>query len=340
LAAAVDATELNTLASLQTVVTQAISALAAIEAAAQSNNATATTPSLAQYDALGVTGVTTQNLASVNDALNDADITGVQANTAAKVQAIVDGFNAILTNADGTANNASNPTQTNYAAIGVSGVDTAQEVSLLGDVIDGKAPGDVDRVSKVQTLADAVQAVMNGNPSEAQLAALGITGVTSANLSSVQAALAVAVDATELNSLTGLQTVVTAAITALAAIEAAAQGNNATATTPSAAQYDALGVTGVTEDNLAAVQAALAAADVKFPRDGHRLGRAKSPTLATGSWAGIHFSVRTLALFHRSPAAPETQRHGHLPGPGRPARLWRPLQLGQTLLCQAAAQGA
>jgi hypothetical protein len=130
LAAAVDATELNTQAGLQTVVSEAINALAAIQAAAQDNTATATTPSAAQYDALGVTGVTAQNLAAINDALNDLDVTGAQADTAAKVQAIVDGYNAILGNADGVANNATHPSQANYAAVGVNGVDTTQEVPM------------------------------------------------------------------------------------------------------------------------------------------------------------------------------------------------------------------
>jgi hypothetical protein len=211
---------------------------------------------------LGVTGVTEDNLASVNDALNDADVTGEQANTAAKVQAIVDGFNAILANADGTANNAINPTQANYTAIGVSGVDTAPEVSLLGDVIDGKNRTNVDTVSQVQTLANAVQAVMNGNPTEAQLAALGITGVTSANLGTVQAALATPVDATQLNTLAGVQSVVNNAIYATGAIQDAAQNNTATATTPSVAQYLAAGVTGVDANNLAAINDALNDPDV------------------------------------------------------------------------------
>jgi len=54
------------------------------------------------------------------------------------------------------------------------------------------------------------------------------------------------------------------------------------------------------------------------------------PTLATGSCAGGHLPVRTLERVHRSPTAPEAQRYGHLRGPGRPAQLCWPVQLGQS----------
>ena len=68
---------------------------------------------------------------------------------------------AIQTAADGTAdNNASDPTQADYAAIGVTGVDDAEEEALLGDVIDAANGVDVNTQAKVQALADAVQSVM------------------------------------------------------------------------------------------------------------------------------------------------------------------------------------
>ncbi len=58
---------------------------------------------------------------------------------------------------------------------------------------------------------------------------------------------------------------------------------------------------------------------------------ANSPTPATGSGAVEHLGVRPLARVHRSPGAPEAQRHGGVPGPGGPPRIWPPLQQRQAL---------
>ncbi|PVE04843.1 hypothetical protein, partial [Limnohabitans sp. Rim28] len=88
------------------------------------------------------------------------------------------------------------------------GVDAGAETSLLGSVIDNKADTDVDTVAKLQALATAVQAVMDGNATKTQLELLGITGVTTDNLAAVQANLAAANDATQLKTLLQLQWVV------------------------------------------------------------------------------------------------------------------------------------
>lgn len=239
-----DATDLNTLRAPQTIVTDGLTALSIIGAAAQANNADGTNiATAAQYDALGITGIggTGQpTLAMINSVLNDPDIGAAQTNTVAQLQAIVNAYAAILQSADGVANNDSvNPTQAQYATLGVSGVDTAQEESLLGDVLDTASRNGVatdgaavNTVTKLQALADAVQAVMDSaagvSPTKAQLELLGVSGVTDANLASIQAALAAANDATELNTLTGLQSIVTSIATA--------------------AQYDALRITGISDD--------------------------------------------------------------------------------------------
>ena len=236
-----------------------IAAFQAITGYADDNGANTTVhpePTAQNYTTIGVTGIGgagQPTLEMVNSALKTTGITSANVDTAAKVQAIVDAYAAIVQSADGVANNDSaNPTQAQYATLGVNGVDTAQETSLLGDVLDtanrngiATDAASVNTVTKLQALADAVQAVMTGNPTKAQLELLGVSGVTDANLSSVQAALAAANDATELNTLSGLQTIVTDGLNALSAISTAAQANNATDTSPSAAQYDALGITGI-----------------------------------------------------------------------------------------------
>jgi VCBS repeat-containing protein len=254
----------------------AAAALASIKAAAENNTATSGNVAVSVFTAAGVTGVTADNLAAIQSALDSAAVNGNAADTKEEVQAIVDAYNAIKANAAGTAeNNATNPTQAQYAAIGVTGVDTATEESLLGDAIDGKSFSSVDTVPEVQTLADAVAAVMTGAaggtaPTKVQLEALGITGVTDANLSAIQAAIAAIPDnGTGVDTLSELQAVANTGATnaanaaaALSAIASAAQANNATTSNLAASVFATAGVTGVTTDNLAAIQSALDSAAV------------------------------------------------------------------------------
>jgi hypothetical protein len=274
--------DLNTQAQLQSAVKAAADAYSAasskLAAYAQDDGAAAAadsskTPELADYTALGVTGIGEANeptLAMINSALADADIDGTEANDRSEVQAIVNAYKAILDNANSAS--ASDATQTQYAAVGVSGVDTADEAGLLGSVIDTKADTDVDTVVKLQQLADAVQSVMDGDASLAELQSLGITGVTAENLAAVRAALLAATDATQLNTLTGAQGVVTGAVnaynTAATKIAAYAQDNGADLSAnpaPVLADYTALAVTGLNgpaQPTVAMVNSALADADI------------------------------------------------------------------------------
>ncbi|MBU3647571.1 MAG: hypothetical protein FGM56_05785, partial [Limnohabitans sp.] len=184
-----------------------------ISAAAQADNANATTPSVETYTAAGVTGVTASNVAALNSILNDVDITGAKTDTTAKIQSIVDSYNLILASADGKSGNSTAPTATDYENIGINGIDTAQEVGLLGSVIDGKTNADVDTVDEMQALADAVQAVIgaaeNGTPlpTKAQLDLLGISGVTQANLAAVVQGI-IAKTGNDVDTLAELQAVI------------------------------------------------------------------------------------------------------------------------------------
>jgi len=259
LAAKPDAS-IDTLSELQNVIQAALSSLAKIQAYA--DNATNPVPDATDYANIAVTGMGgagQPSVTSINSALADADISAAQVPSPASVQAIVSAYSAITASADGTDNNAPNPTQTQYAAIGVNGVDTAQEQTLLGDVIDVKAFADIDTVPEVQALATAVQAVMDGNATKAQLESLGVTGVTDDNLKAVQNALLAANDATQLDTKAHLQSVVDGAVSAynsaLDAIKAAAEANTAASLTPT--DYAAAGVTGVDANNVAAINDAL-----------------------------------------------------------------------------------
>ena len=186
--------------------------LSAIKQAANLDNATANTPALTDYQAAGITGVSNSNLAAINSILNDADINSASVDTSAELQTLVNSYNAILAAADGTAGNGTAPSKTDYANVGVNGIDTAAEVGLLGSVIDVKSSADVDTASELQGLADAVQAVMTtaagGTPAvtKAQLELLGITGVTTDNLAAITQAIANTADnGSGVSSLSDLQ---------------------------------------------------------------------------------------------------------------------------------------
>jgi Ca2+-binding RTX toxin-like protein len=204
-----------TAAEVQAMVNAVNTAITTISTAAQNNSATATTPTLADYAIADVSNVNASNLAAVNDALNSAAVTGALTDTSAEIQSVVDGYRAILASADGTDGNGTNPTQGQYAAIGVTGVDDTEEVKLLGDVIDGLSSTAVDQVSEVQALADAVQSVMDGaagtasKPTLAELQALGINNVTADNIDKVQALFrTAAVDRAAVNSVDKIQALV------------------------------------------------------------------------------------------------------------------------------------
>jgi hypothetical protein len=181
---------IDTMAELQAVVSGAVSsfnALATISGAAENDTATSSIPAESDYAAAGVTGVTTNNLASINSVLNTG-VNGAATDSTAEVQAIVDAYVAILSLADGSAGTVAGslPSAASYDLLGVTGVSGASNAGLLGSVIDGKAGTDVDSVVKVQGLADAVKAVLDyasGSsataPTLAQLQLLGVTGLSS-----------------------------------------------------------------------------------------------------------------------------------------------------------------
>ena len=272
-----DGSAVDTLSELQALITATATAvtnaLNVIQTAAENNSATNSTPTESDYTDTGVSGVNAANLAAINSALNSDNVNGVAVDTVAEIQALVNSYGAILAAADGSDDNDANPTQTDYARIGVTGVDTNEEQSLLGDVIDVKNAGDVDTISEVQALATAVQAVMDAaagtsnTPSKAQLESLGITDVTDDNLIAVQNAIqATNADGSEVDTIAELQALVTTTAgevsTALDAIKAAALGNSANDSSPSAAVYSAGGVSNVDASNLAALNSALNTASV------------------------------------------------------------------------------
>ncbi len=252
----------------------ALTPIETISQAAQNNTATSTstTPGLTAqtYAAAGVSGVTSTNLGAINSALDSILVNGAAADTAAKVQAIVDAYGAIFKSADGVADNAPDgPTAAQYTAIGVTGV-TGKVASnnalyLLDNAVDAKPMAGVDTVAEVQAIADAAKHVMSGAaggaaPTLADFVALGVSGVDTSNLVAVQAAIAATDDSgIAVHKVTEIQALVNTVSTAnaLNAIRDAAENNTATPTTPGVAVYVAAGVTGVSNADLAAINSAL-----------------------------------------------------------------------------------
>ncbi len=268
------ATNVNTKAALQALVTNAISptnldaALTVLKTAAAGNSATSPVALTAlEYAKAGLTGVDAGNVAAMNSALDSAVVGSAQLNTEALAQGIVDAYKSILASADGPTGTTSTPlTGEAYALIGVTGLQASgapaagSALSLLDSVIDIKATTAVDTEGKVQALADAANHVMtaaglpNGttNPlTAADLAALGITGLTANNTQAVINAIVAQTSDANVDTLAKLQTLAnaaeTSATTALSKIIAAADANNAVSTSLAASVYSDAGVSGVTD---------------------------------------------------------------------------------------------
>lgn len=237
-------------------------ALEIIQAATQDNTATQLTPS--QYTNAGVTGVNTDNVSAINSALNTGELTRTQVDTVAKIQTIVDAYNAILAEANGSAADATstNPTTADYTAIGVpSGtLNAAGSTQLLNDIIGDKSTADIDTVAEITALAalaQSIQDVAQGGSTAVPVSTfstLGITGVTDDNIAALNNLIrAQADDGTATDTVAELQALVTQMNTALLNLSAIAQANSATSAGPTLNDYAQAGLIGVTEDNVAAI---------------------------------------------------------------------------------------
>ena len=282
-----DGSELDSVNKLQSFVTQTVNtintALEVIRNYAQGNDdltqSQGLVPTLQDFINAGIQGVTSSHLAAINSALATASVDGNKADSISEIQGIVNAYLQIFTIADGLDNVAtSSNIQSEYALLGITGVDSNVEFSLLGDVIDVKTSQDVDSTFKLQNLAIAVDAVIRAaaggqDLTQAQLESLSITGLTADNFPLVLNALNnVPVTGVRYSTLVDLQNLVTdvvsAARSALTLIQNYADSNSASApATPSGISptkntYIDAGVSGVTDGNLSAINDALATSSV------------------------------------------------------------------------------
>ncbi len=271
LAAAVGETDSSP--EIQVLVTTAGAALAKIEAYNNGDGNAPAALTLQDYADAGITGVNTDNLAVVNAQVLAA--AAGDANTSPKVQALVTAVSSALTNIEAYNNgDGTTPvalTLQDYTDAGITGVSTDNLAAVNAQVL-AAAAGDADTPTEVQTLVTAansaltkVEAYNNGNGTTPialtlqDYADAGITGVSADNLAAVNAqVLAAAVG--DADTPTEVQTLVTAANSALTKIEAYNNGNGTTPIALTLQDYADAGITGVSADNLAAVNAQVLAA--------------------------------------------------------------------------------
>ncbi|WP_167512870.1 hypothetical protein, partial [Aliivibrio finisterrensis] len=187
------------------------------------------------------TGVDTNNLSYINGQVDSQSLT-----TVASIQTVVDSLAIIQSYA--ADNTQTEPTVTNYADTGVTGVD-ANNLSEVNGQVDSQS---LTTVAGIQTVVDSlaiIQSYAADNtqtaPTVTNYADIGVTGVGATNLN-------------EINGQVGSQSLTTvAAIQTLTdsvnVIQSYAADNTQPA--PSVSGYADFGVTGVDANNLAEINA-------------------------------------------------------------------------------------
>lgn len=256
-------------------------ALGVIAFAADTDSANAAIVDLSVYATAGVTGLVDSNLASYNSALNSAAINGANTDTTAKVQRIVDAYNAINSYTHRLADAvAPTPTAAQYAAIGVTGLtgsvkDSGTALHLLNESVYRANPDSTDTAAELQTMANAAKHVIaaaGGSAAQAaslsllDFSSLGLTGVRSDNLATVQKLIRVVASDAQVDTSAEIQNLINAKLgsshdNALANIRETAQSNTASGHLDMSV-YAAASVTGVDTANLASVNSALDSAKV------------------------------------------------------------------------------
>jgi len=195
--------------------------------------------------------------------------------TVAEIQTLVTAANTALTKIEAYNNgDGSTPaalTAQDYADAGITDVSTDNLASVNAQVL-AAATGGADTIAEIQTLVTAantalakIEAYNNGDGSipaaliAQDYADAGITGVSTDNLAAVNAqVLAAATGGAD--TVAEIQALVTAANNALSKIEAYNNGDGATPAALTARDYADAGITAVSTDNLAAVNAQVLAA--------------------------------------------------------------------------------
>jgi hypothetical protein len=267
-----DGSDVDTISELRAVTAAAVAAAksAAINVISQYDGTSGSTvPSLADYANAEVTGVTSANIGSINSAF--ALIEAIASDVTAEIQAAVTAYVAVLAGADGTDNNNTSITESSFAALGLSTIDTSGKAALLSEVLDVKARSDADEYSEIkplETIISAIFVVSTGEASDTELTvamftSIGVTGVNSQNLQLVINAIAATNDdTTGVDSLAEIQAVVTQVRSDQASALAVISNYTGSNTTPTLATFNAAGVVGVDAQNIGIINQYLAAMSI------------------------------------------------------------------------------
>jgi hypothetical protein len=230
-----------------------VTAVATIVSYAEDN--TQASPTLAQYTSAGTKGVVASNLDAINSAVDANVASGVE--TKAKLQAIVDAYNVVLAEANGSAADATptvNPTAGQYALIGANIGLASTNTSALGslnDVLAELPATAVDSIAKINILAGVTNKIIATNPANPSSLALaeftllglptsGASGVTGTNFGAINSALTNISGSSKLDSKTKIQTVVDAYNKILAEANGTA-ADTTPAINPLVSDYQAIG---------------------------------------------------------------------------------------------------
>ncbi|MEI7507557.1 MAG: hypothetical protein WCK23_12160, partial [Actinomycetes bacterium] len=267
-ASGTDGSGIDSLSEMRSIVDGAVaqSRLDAIDRISRYDGTSATVvPTLNDFANAGATGVTTNNLSSVNSAfavigMSDSDST-------LEIQNIVSGYVAILNGADGVSDNDIVLTQGQYVAMGLTRIDTAAKSVLLNEIFDKFALAKVDTYPELQASSDVVADIflvaIGGQAQTAlsieRLASIGITGVTTDNLALVVQAIANSADDTSgVDSLSDIQLIVTQVRADQANALGVISGYDGTNTVPSLNTFTNAGIIGVDATNIGIINQFLA----------------------------------------------------------------------------------
>ncbi|MDR9848137.1 hypothetical protein [Herbaspirillum huttiense] len=279
-----DGSQIKSLAAISALAQKAVDALAKISAYAQDNTGAALgVPTAADYTAMGVYGVTGSSVSAINAALATTVVDGVRASTQPLVQAIASTYLKILAAADGTRatpdpiGSAAVPTEAELESIGVgvSAATNGHTISLLATALDAlnrdqvATPARIDVVSASagKMIAAAGNATAAARLSLDDFSNLGVQGLDAAFLPNVQALVAGS-DVNRIDSSTRLQGLVDGLLKDLKIIRNYADGVNNTGValgavdrvlSPTVDNYARAGVSGVSADTLACINASVKA---------------------------------------------------------------------------------
>ena len=233
---------------------------------------------LADFAQAGVTGVTSDNLGSVNQVLSSKSSADTDTNP--KLQAIIDDTIAAIAKIEdynNAANGVTSLDETDYAAAGITGV-TADNFAAINTAVAALATGGADTTSEIQAVvsqvrieayADATASTspMPEAPTVADYHALGIYSVDASNISGVStfvfdAATTLAENTTEIALLVQEALELQPLLDAVTKISAYADADGVGVTVPTLDDYVAAQLTGVTQYNVGMANALFADANV------------------------------------------------------------------------------